>query len=165
MKIHDKIAPCLWFDGQAEEAANFYISIFPDSKVLKVARYGEAGREHHQHEAGTVLTVQFELAGQTFTALNGGPNFKFTEAVSLQIYVADQKELDHYWNRLSAGGDPKSQVCGWLKDKFGLSWQVVPAEMVEWFGDPNEKSERAMSAMMEMKKLDIATLRKAYHGQ
>jgi len=159
-----KIAPCLWYAGTAEEAANFYTGIFPDSKILKVARYGKEGFEIHQQPVGTVLTVQFELAGQTFTALNGGPMFKFTEAVSLQIYVEDQKELDHYWDRLTAGGDPQSQVCGWLKDRYGLSWQVVPREMVEWFGDPNEKSERAMKALLTMSKLDIATLRKAYHG-
>jgi len=159
-----KITPCLWYAGEAEQAANFYAGIFPDSKILKIARYGKEGFEIHQQPVGTVLTVQFELAGQTFTALNGGPLFKFTEAVSLQIYVEDQKELDHYWDKLTAGGDPASQVCGWLKDKYGLSWQVVPREMVEWFGDPNEKSERAMKALMKMSKLDIATLRKAYHG-
>jgi len=164
MKISQKIAPCLWFAHEAEEAARYYTDIFPDSKILKIARYGEAGKEHHQQNPGTVLTVQFTLAGQTFTALNGGPIFKFTEAVSLQIYVEDQKELDYYWSKLTAGGDPKAQVCGWLKDKYGLSWQVVPREMVEWFGDPNEKSERAMSAMMTMGKLDIAALEKAYHG-
>jgi len=164
MQIKDKIAPCLWFDTQAEEAANFYLSIFPDSKIVKIARYGKAGVEHHQKPVGAVMTVQFELAGQTFTALNGGPNFKFSEAVSLQVYVEDQKELDHYWNKLSAGGDPSAQVCGWLKDKYGLSWQVAPAFMVDWFGEPNENSERAMAAMMSMKKLDIAALKKAYDG-
>jgi predicted 3-demethylubiquinone-9 3-methyltransferase (glyoxalase superfamily) len=165
MQIKDKIAPCLWFNTEAEEAANYYVSIFPDSRIVKVARYGEAGKDQHQKEPGSVMTVQFELAGQTFTALNGGPNFKFSEAVSLQVYVDDQKELDYFWGKLTAGGDPKAQVCGWLKDKFGLSWQVAPGKMVEWFGEPNEKSERAMAAMMSMGKLDIAALEKAYHGK
>lgn len=164
MQFSQKIAPCLWFSHEAEEAARYYTGIFPDSKILKIARYGEAGKEQHQQQPGTVLTVQFELAGQTFTALNGGPIFKFTEAVSLQIYVEDQKELDYYWSKLITGGDPKAQVCGWLKDKYGLSWQVVPRRMVDWFGDPNEKSERAMAALMKMGKLDIATLERAYNG-
>jgi predicted 3-demethylubiquinone-9 3-methyltransferase (glyoxalase superfamily) len=159
-----KITPCLWFDNQAEEAANYYVSIFPNSKILKIARYGKAGFEAHQKPEGSVMTVQFQLAGQTFTALNGGPIFKFNEAVSLQVYVDDQKELDHYWDRLAAGGDPKSHVCGWLKDKFGLSWQVAPARMVDWFGDPTPRSERAMAALMKMGKLDIAALEKAYQG-
>ncbi len=165
MKLSSKIAPCLWFDTQAEEAARYYVGIFPDAKIDKIARYGKAGFEEHRKAAGTVMTVQFELAGQTFTALNGGPLFKFNEAVSLQIYVDDQKELDYFWDRLTAGGDPKAQVCGWLKDKYGLSWQVAPGKMVEWFGEPNEKSERAMTAMMKMKKLDIAALERAYEGR
>ncbi len=159
-----KITPCLWFDTQAEEAANYYVSIFPDSKILKIARYGKEGFEAHRKPEGSVMTVQFQLAGQTFTALNGGPIFKFNEAVSLQVYVDDQKELDYYWDKLGAGGDPKAHGCGWLKDKYGLSWQVAPGRMVEWFGDPNEKSERAMAAMMKMGKLDIAALEKAYKG-
>ena len=165
MNIKDKIAPCLWFDTQAEEAANFYVSIFPDSKILKIARYGKAGQDQHQKPEGQVMTVQFELAGQTFTALNGGPIFNFSEAVSLQIYVDDQKELDYYWDKLREGGDPKAQVCGWLKDRYGLSWQVAPGFMVDWFGEPNEKSERAMAAMVKMGKLDIAALEKAYFGR
>jgi predicted 3-demethylubiquinone-9 3-methyltransferase (glyoxalase superfamily) len=164
MQISSKIAPCLWFDTQAEEAARFYVGIFPDSTIVKIARYGKAGFEQHQKPEGSVMTVQFQLAGQEFTALNGGPHFKFNEAVSLQVYVDDQRELDRYWNALSAGGDPKAQVCGWLKDKFGLSWQVVPGKMVEWFGEPDARSERAMAAMMNMSKLDIATLEKAYYG-
>lgn len=159
-----KIAPCIWYDTQAEEAANFYVSIFPDSKVNRIARYGKVGFEIHKKPEGAVMTVEFTLAGQTFTALNGGPIFKLSEAVSLQVYVEDQKELDHYWSRLGEGGDPKSHVCGWLKDRYGLSWQVVPRKMVEWFGDPNEKSERAMAAMLKMGKLDIAALDKAYRG-
>lgn len=164
MQLSNKIAPCLWFAGEAEEAARFYTGIFPGSKIGKIARYGKAGQETHGQKPGTVLTVQFELAGQTFTALNGGPLIKFNEAVSLQIYVDDQKELDYFWDKLTAGGDPKAQVCGWLKDKYGLSWQVVPKKMVEWFGDPNEKSERVMTALMKMSKLDVATLEKAYEG-
>ena len=164
MQISQKIAPCLWFASEAEEAARFYVGIFPNSKVGKIARYGKAGFETHQQREGTVLTVQFELDGQTFTALNGGPLFKFNEAVSLQVYVEDQKELDHYWDKLTAGGDPKSQVCGWLKDRYGLSWQVVPRKMVDWFGDPTPGSERLMTALMKMGKLDIAALERAYRG-
>jgi len=164
MQFSQKIAPCLWFASEAEQAARYYTAIFPDSKIGTIARYGKAGFETHRQPEGTVLTVQFELAGQTFTALNGGPLFKFSEAISLQIYVEDQKEHDYYWNRLTAGGDPAAQVCGWLKDKYGLSWQVVPRKMVEWFGEPNEKSERLMTALLEMGKLDIAALEKAYNG-
>ena len=164
MQFSQKIAPCLWFASEAEEAARYYTGIFPDSKIGKIARYGKAGFETHRQPEGTVLTVQFELSGQPFTSLNGGPLFKFNEAVSLQIYVEDQKELDYFWNKLTAGGDPRSQVCGWLKDKYGLSWQVVPRRMVEWFGEPNAKSERAMTALLKMGKLDIAALEKAYNG-
>jgi predicted 3-demethylubiquinone-9 3-methyltransferase (glyoxalase superfamily) len=160
-----KIVPCLWFASEAEEAARYYTGIFPDSKIGHIAYYGKAGEETHRQKEGTVLTVQFELAGQAFTALNGGPIFRFNEAVSLQIMVDDQKELDYYWDRLGAGGDPDGQVCGWLKDKYGLSWQVAPREMVEWWGVPNEKSERAMAALLKMKKLDIAALRRAYEGE
>ena len=164
MQFSQKIVPCLWFASEAEEAARYYTGIFPDSKLGTIARYGKAGFETHRQPEGTVLTVQFELSGHPFTALNGGPIFKFNEAVSLQIYVEDQKELDYFWNKLTAGGDPKSQVCGWLKDKYGLSWQVVPRKMVEWFGEPNAKSERVMTALLEMGKLDIAALEKAYNG-
>jgi len=164
MQFSQKIVPCLWFAHEAEQAARYYTGIFPNSKIGKIARYGKAGFEQHQQKEGSVLTVQFDLAGQPFTALNGGPIFKFNEAVSLQIMVDDQKELDHYWDKLGAGGDPKAQVCGWLKDKYGLSWQVAPKKMVDWFGEPNEKSERAMAALMNMKKLDIAVLEKAYNG-
>lgn len=164
MQFSQKVAPCLWFASEAEEAARFYTGIFPDSHIGKIARYGKAGFEQHRQKEGTVLTVQFELAGQTFTALNGGPLFKFNEAISLQIYVENQQELDHYWDALTAGGDPRAQVCGWLKDRYGLSWQVVPRKLVDWFGDPDEKSERAMAALMGMGKLDIAALERAYHG-
>ena len=164
MKFSQKIAPCLWFDRQGEEAANLYVSIFPNSRIVDIARYGKAGYETHQQPEGSVMTVNFELAGLPFTALNGGPVFKLSEAVSFQIFVDDQKELDYYWDRLTPGGDPKSHVCGWLKDRFGLSWQVVPAKMVEWFAKPDEKSQRAFAAMMKMGKLDIAALERAYRG-
>ena|SRR5688572_12278355 len=165
MAIGQKIAPCIWFDNQGEEAAKFYVSIFKNSRIRYIGRYGEAGKETHQRPVGSVMTVEFELDGQSFTALNGGPIFKLSEAVSLQVYVENQEELDYYWDKLSAGGNPESQVCGWLKDKFGLSWQVVPKRLVEMFGDPdNPGSQRAMAALMEMKKLDIAALEKAYRG-
>ncbi len=164
MQFSNKFVPCLWFDTQAEEAARHYVGIFPGSKVGKIARYGKAGFETHQKPEGSVMTVQFWLAGQEFTALNGGPHFKFNEAVSFQIMVENQKELDHYWEKLTEGGDPKSHVCGWLKDKYGLSWQVVPRVMVDWFGTPSEGSERAMTALLMMGKLDIAELEQAYQG-
>jgi predicted 3-demethylubiquinone-9 3-methyltransferase (glyoxalase superfamily) len=164
MQFSQKIAPCLWFDNQGEEAANFYVGIFGNSKIVQIARYGKAGQEIHGQKEGAVMIVQFELEGQTFTALNGGPIFKFSEAVSLQIYVDDQKELDYYWNKLTPGGDPKSHVCGWLKDKYGLSWQVVPAKMLDWWVKPDDRSQRAFAAMMKMGKLDIAALERAYNG-
>jgi len=164
MQFSQKIAPCLWFDKEGEDAAKFYVSIFKNSKILQIARYGKAGHETHKQPEGAVMTVQFELEGQTFTALNGGPLFKFNEAISLQVYVDDQKELDYYWDKLTAGSDPKSHVCGWLKDKYGLSWQVTPRKMIEWFGKPDEKSQRAFAAMMKMRKLDIAALERAYQG-
>jgi predicted 3-demethylubiquinone-9 3-methyltransferase (glyoxalase superfamily) len=166
MAIAQRIAPCLWFDNQAEEAAKYYTGIFKNSKIGKITRYGEAGRETHKRPPGSVMTVDFELDGLRFTALNGGPLFKFNEAVSLMIMCKDQKEVDYYWEKLTPGGDPSAQVCGWLKDKYGLSWQVVPEAMPEMVGDPNsEKSQRAMAAMMEMKKLDIAALERAYNGE
>ena len=161
-----KISPCLWFDSQAEEAAKFYVSIFKKSKIRKISRYGEAGREIHQRPAGSVMTVEFELEGQTFTALNGGPIFKFNEAISLQIFCKTQKEVDYYWGKLTVGGDPSAQQCGWLKDKYGLSWQVVPSAANKLLSDPkSKKSQRAFAAMMEMKKLDIAALERAYEGK
>jgi predicted 3-demethylubiquinone-9 3-methyltransferase (glyoxalase superfamily) len=166
MAITQRITPCLWFDDQAEEAAKYYIGIFKNSKIGKITHYGEAGRETHKRPAGSVLTVAFELDGVQFTALNGGPLFKFNEAVSFQIICKDQKEVDYYWEKLTPGGDPSAQVCGWLKDKFGLSWQVVPSIMPDLVGDPNsEGSQRAMAAMMKMKKLDIAELERAYNGE
>jgi predicted 3-demethylubiquinone-9 3-methyltransferase (glyoxalase superfamily) len=166
MKIRSKIAPCLWFDSQAEDAASFYTGIFKDSKIVAVTRYGEAGQEVQGGKPGTVLTVAFELEGQSFTALNAGPVFKFNEAISLQITCESQEEIDHYWTKLTAGGDDKAQQCGWLKDKFGVSWQVVPRVLFEMLHDPDAgKSDRAMTAMLQMKKFDIAELKRAYEGK
>lgn len=165
MQVIQKIAPCLWFDDQAEEAARFYTGIFKNSKIVTVARYGKAGHEVHGRPAGTVMTVAFELEGQAFTALNGGPVFKFNEAISFQVNCETQAEVDYYWEKLSEGGDVKAQQCGWLKDRYGVSWQVVPRGLVEMITDPDsEKSGRAMEAMLRMKKLDIAELKRAYGG-
>ncbi len=160
-----KISPFLWFDHQAEEAANYYCGIFPNSKVLTISRYTEAGREHHQQEPGSVMVVSFELDGQKFSALNGGPIFQFSCAVSFVVECDTQEEIDYFWEKLREGGDPSAQQCGWLADRFGLSWQIVPSMMPELFADSqSEGAKRAMSAMMEMKKLDIAALRKAFEG-
>jgi predicted 3-demethylubiquinone-9 3-methyltransferase (glyoxalase superfamily) len=165
MQVIQKITPCLWFDDQAEEAVEFYISIFRNSKIVNIARYGEAGHEVHGKPAGTVMTVAFELDGQTFTALNGGPMFKFNEAISFQVNCETQEEVDYYWEKLSEGGDEKAQQCGWLKDKYGASWQVVPSVLPELINDPDsEKSQRAMQAMLQMKKIDIDELKRAYGG-
>lgn len=162
MKMTNRISPCLWFDGQAEEAARFYIGIFPNSRITNVSRYGEAGHEIHGRQAGTVMVAAFELDGQPFIALNGGPQFKFSQAMSLTVNCATQDEVDHYWNRLSEGGDPAAQACGWLKDKYGVSWQVVPEIMGELMSGPDKAaSERTMTALLRMKKLDIAALRRA----
>ena len=157
-----KITPCLWFDDQAEDAARFYTGIFKDSKITAITRYPDAGQEIHGKPAGSVLTGAFELDGQSFTALNGGPIFKFNEAVSFQIDCETQEEVDYYWQKLGEGGDPDAQQCGWLKDKFGLSWQVVPSMMGDFFksGD-SQKSERVMNAMLQMKKIDMAALKNA----
>lgn len=160
-----RIVPCLWFDDQAEAAAALYTSIFPNSRIVAVTRFGEAGREIHGRPPGSVMTVEFELDGQAFTALNGGPMFVFSEAVSLQVICQTQAEIDHYWARLGEGGDPEAQQCGWLKDRFGLSWQVVPDGMVEMMADPTSPAtNRAMEAMLAMTKLDIAALQRAYDG-
>ncbi len=165
MQVRQTITFCLWFDDQAEEAAAFYTGIFRNSKIVHVTRYGDAGREIHGRPAGTVMTVAFELDGQTCTALNGGPVFKFNEAVSLQVMCDTQEEVDHYWARLSQGGDARAQQCGWLKDKYGVSWQVVPRILIEMVGDPDSaQSQRAMTAMLQMTKLDIAGLKRAYAG-
>ncbi len=159
------IVPCLWFDSQAEEAAQYYTGIFKNSKITAITRYSEVGHEIHGRPPGSVMTVEFELNGQSFTALNGGPVFTFNEAISFQIMCADQKEVDYYWNKLTQGGDPTAQQCGWLKDRFGVSWQVVPTGMVEMLNHPDrEKADRAMEAMLQMKKLDLAALEEAFAG-
>ena len=158
-----KISPCLWFDDQGEEAAKFYTSIFKDSKIGDVTRYGKEGYEIHGREEGTVMTVEFEIEGKKFLALNGGPIFKFNEAISFQVYCETQEEVDYYWEKLSAGGDEKAQQCGWLKDKYGVSWQIVPTILIKMLKDKDsEKSQRVMKAMLQMHKLDISTLKKAY---
>lgn len=160
-----KITPCLWFDSNAEEAAKFYASVFKNSKIGRISRYGEAGREVHGRPAGSVMTVEFELNGQTFTALNGGPVFQFTEAVSLQVMCETQEEIDYYWEKLSQGGDPSAQQCGWLKDKYGLSWQIVPTILAGLMSGKDAKAaDRVMEALLQMKKLDIEGLQRAYRG-
>jgi len=152
-----KITPFLWFDNNAEEAMDFYSSIFPDAKIGDVRRYGDEG----PGPAGTVMTATFELAGQAFMALNAGPQFKFSEAISFFVNCETQEEVDTLWEKLTAGGE-ESQ-CGWLKDKFGLSWQIIPTALGELLGDPDsEKTGRVMQAMLQMKKIDVATLRQAY---
>jgi predicted 3-demethylubiquinone-9 3-methyltransferase (glyoxalase superfamily) len=156
----NKISPFLWFDNQAEEAMQFYTSVFKNSKAGEVSRYGEAG----PMPAGTVLTASFELEGLQFTALNGGPDFKFNEAVSFYVDCEDQAEVDYYWEQLTADGGEES-MCGWLKDKFGLSWQIVPRRLMELMGDPDaEKAQRVTEAMLQMQKIDIAGLEAAYKG-
>ena len=163
MVIKQRITPCLWFDDQAEEASAFYTAIFERSKIESVSRYGEAGQEIHGRKPGTVMTVVFELDGQAFTALNGGPIFKFNEAISLQVYCETQAEVDHYWDNLSEGGDPTAQQCGWLKDKYGVSWQIVPSTLVEMMTGPDSgKADRVMNAVLQMKKIDIDALKRAY---
>ncbi len=160
-----KITPCLWFDKEAKEAVNYYTSIFKNSKILKTSYYGKEGYEVHKMPEGTVLTIEFQLDGQNFMALNGGPVFKFNEALSLVIHCDTQEEVDHYWNKLSEGGDENAQACGWLKDKYGLSWQVVPSILAKLMTDPDHsKTERVMKALLQMKKLEIAGLKKAYEG-
>lgn len=158
-----KITPNLWFDNQAEEAAKFYTSIFKNSKIGATARYGEEGKEIHGQNPGTVMTIAFELEGQKFLALNGGPHFKFTEAISLVVDCETQEEVDYYWEKLAEGGDEKAQQCGWLKDKFGLSWQIIPSALGDFLADKDrEKAGRVMNAMLQMKKIVIADLKKAY---
>lgn len=165
MPVIQRITPCLWFDDQAEEAAKLYTSIFKNSKITEISRYGEAGREVHGKPPGSVMTVAFELDGQGFTALNGGPTFKFNEAVSFQINCETQAEVDHYWEKLSRGGDPGAQQCGWLKDRYGVSWQVVPRALMELIMDPDPvKSQRVMGALLQVKKIDIAGLKRAHAG-
>ena len=166
MRVGQRIIPCVWFDDQAEEAVGFYMAIFTNSKIVKITRYGDAGREIHGRPAGSVMMVAFELDGQPFTALNGGPMFKFNEAISLQVMCETQQEVDHYWAKLSQGGDEQAQQCGWLKDKYGVSWQVIPRALIELVGDPeSERSQRAMTAMLRMKKIDMGALERAYAGR
>jgi predicted 3-demethylubiquinone-9 3-methyltransferase (glyoxalase superfamily) len=160
-----QIAPCLWFDTQAEAAAKFYVSIFKNSKITSISRFPDAGQDVHGKPAGSVMLVAFELDGRPFTALNGGPQFKFDEAVSFQVTCETQADVDYYWSKLTSGGGQEGP-CGWLKDKFGLSWQVVPAVIPKMMTDPDTaKSARVMNAFMTMKKLDIAAIERAYAGQ
>ena len=166
MATIQKISSNLWFDDQAEAAAKFYVSIFKNSKIEKISRYSKVGFEIHKKPAGSVMTVRFSLDGQNFIALNGGPDFKFSEAISFVVSCETQKEIDYYWTKLSEGGDVKAQQCGWLKDKYGLSWQIVPSMMEDLFDDSeSEKSQRAMAAMLKMKKLDIESLEIAAYGK
>lgn len=160
-----KITPNLWFDMNAEEAVSFYTSVFRNSKIGRKTYYTDAGKEIHGIDAGKVLTIEFQLEGQDFIALNGGPVFQFTEAISFIINCESQEEIDYYWSKLTQGGDEDSQKCGWLKDRFGVSWQVVPIELNEMLvGAEAEKAERVIEALLQMKKLDLAELRRAYEG-
>lgn len=165
MPTMQKITSNLWFDNQAEEAAKFYTSIFKNSKIGRITRYGKEGFEIHGMPEGTVMTVEFWIEEQGFLALNGGPHFKFNEAISFIVNCNTQEEVDYYWEKLSEGGDEKAQMCGWLKDKFGLSWQIVPTALPEMLNDPDpKKSQPVMKAMLQMKKIDIATLQRAKEG-
>jgi predicted 3-demethylubiquinone-9 3-methyltransferase (glyoxalase superfamily) len=158
--LKHKITPCLWFDTEAEEAASFYTSVFENSRIKRINRYGKAGREVHGKDAGSVLTVEFEIDGQPFVALNGGPLFKFNEAVSFQVFCDTQNEIDYFWDALSRGGTESR--CGWLKDKYGVSWQIVPSALPQMMADADgAKSERAMNALLQMTKLDLEALRRA----
>ena len=166
MATMQKISSSLWFAHEAEEAANYYVSIFKNGKVKKIARYGKEGQDIHKMPEGSVMTVEFELEGQTFVALNGGPVFKFNEAVSFIVNCDTQEEIDYYWEKLSRDGDKKAQQCGWLKDKYGLSWQVVPRQLSEMMSDRvTKRSEAVMKALLQMKKLDIKKLEEAYNGE
>jgi len=163
-KTTQKITPFLWFDSQAEEAANFYVSIFKQSRIGGITRYDDEASKAAGRPKGSVMTVEFELDGRKFIALNGGPHFKFTEAISLFVNCENQEEVDYFWEKLSAGG--QEVECGWLKDRFGLSWQVVPAALLEMLQDKDpEKSKRTMAAMLKMKKLDVDALKRAYDGR
>ncbi len=166
MATMQKFTTNLWYDNQAEEAAKFYTSVFKNSSMGKISRYGKEGFEIHGRPEGSVMVVEFTLEGQQFVGLNGGPHFKFNEAVSFIINCNDQEEVDYYWEKLTEGGDPKAQMCGWLKDKFGLSWQVVPTVLSKMMSDKDpKKSGRVMKAMLQMKKLDIPAFEKAYNGE
>ncbi len=162
--IKQKITPCLWFDTQAEEAAKFYTSLFANSRITHVSRFTKVGRDVHGKEAGSVMTVAFELEGQSFIALNGGPQFKFSEAVSFQVMCDTQAEIDHFWSKLTDGG--QEGPCGWLKDRFGVSWQIVPSVLPQMMTDADSaRSERVMNAFLQMKKFDLESLQRAYTGQ
>jgi predicted 3-demethylubiquinone-9 3-methyltransferase (glyoxalase superfamily) len=165
MQLNKMISPCLWFDDQAQQAAEFYTGIFDDSRIIGMTHYGTAGFDIHGRPPGSVMSVVFQLQGQEFTALNGGPVFTFNEAISLQVFCDTQTQLDHYWERLGQGSDPATWVCGWLKDKYGVSWQVLPSLLHEKLGseDP-ERNDRVMAALLHMKKIDIATLERAFAG-
>ncbi|MFD2147428.1 VOC family protein [Mucilaginibacter antarcticus] len=166
MATVQKIQPCLWFDTQAQEAAEYYTSIFKNSSIIRITYYPNVGQDVHGKPAGSVLTVEFELEGQNFMALNGGPMFNFTAAISLSVNCDTQEEIDYYWDKLTTGGDPAAQQCGWLKDKYGLSWQVAPVIMTELLNDPDpQKRARVMEAYMPMQKFDLATILKAYNSE
>jgi predicted 3-demethylubiquinone-9 3-methyltransferase (glyoxalase superfamily) len=157
-----RISPFLWFNDNAEEAVSFYVSVFENSRILNSARYGKEAAKASGRPEGSIMTIAFELDGQTFTALNGGPIFSFNPAVSLVVNCRSQAEVDHYWNQLSNGGDPNAQQCGWLKDRFGLSWQIVPTQLVDYLTNPDQaKAQKAMQAMLKMKKIDLAALHAA----
>lgn len=165
-KIAQRITNCLWFDHQAEEAAQFYCGIFPNSRIGPIASYTEVGQEHHRKPPGSTMVVEFTLDGQRFVAMNGGPLFSFNLAISLMVHVEDQAELDHYWNALSAGGDPAAQQCGWLKDRYGLSWQIVSTRWMAMVNSPDtEAVKRGLQALYGMKKLDLAALQRAFDGR
>lgn len=155
-----RITPFLWFDDQAQQAVDLYVSIFENSRILTKTHYSKEGAKASGQPEGSVMTIAFELDGQDLVAINGGPHFKFTEAISLVVNCRTQQEIDHYWNRLSEGGDPKAQVCGWLKDRFGLSWQIVPASLSALMSDP-AKAARVMKAVLQMKKIDLAEVERA----
>ena len=162
--IKQRITPFLWFSDNAEEAVDYYVGIFKNSKVGKVTRYTKESAQASGRPERSVMTIAFTLDGQEFTAINGGPEFKFTEAISLVVHCKDQKEIDHYWNKLSQGGPAEAQMCGWLKDRFGLSWQIVPEKLSDLISDPNTAAS-VMGALLKMKKLDLATLERAAEGQ
>lgn len=165
MAKFQRVVPCLWFDSEAEEAAQFYTSIFDNSRIERVTRFTSAGQEFHGKPEGSVMTVVFTLDGQEFTALNGGPRFKFTEAISLQVFCETQEEIDYYWSRLTADGGEEGP-CGWLKDRFGLSWQVSPLILEEWMANPDPAGvQRALEVMYTMRKMEIEPLRRAYYGE
>jgi predicted 3-demethylubiquinone-9 3-methyltransferase (glyoxalase superfamily) len=165
MATMQKITANLWFNTEAEDAAKFYTSVFKNSRVGKISRYGKEGFETHKQPEGSVMTIQFYLEEQEFTALNGGPHFKFNESVSFIVNCNSQEEVDYYWEKLKDGGDENAQICGWLKDKFGLSWQIVPIILSEMLADPDpKKSQPVMKALLEMRKLDIELLKRAFNG-